>query len=132
MLGKKKVDNRSLLPSDADFSRLKKINKKCRNEVIHPIGMNCNAVYPVTGTYARAMLLMNKPWSLQNQLLCERNFSNATSEFILSYTQKIVRYQFNIHSLQLMKCINVDKDSKNPQLIATKTTLTLNLLKMKI
>ena len=81
MLGKKKGQNSCLQPSDSDYSRLRKINKKCRDEVIHPIGMNCNAVYPVTGTYARAMLLMNKPWSPQNQLLCERNFSKATSEF---------------------------------------------------
>ena len=87
----------------ADFSRIRKVNKKLKEEVIHPIGMNCNPVFPVTGTYARGTLLMNKPWSQHSQLLCERNFSAAEKEFYsFLYSDKCpLSVQFSFSSAYL-------------------------------
>ena len=61
--------------------RIREKDKKLKTVMIHPIGMNCNPIYPVSHGYAKGTLLMHKPWSSNKRLISDNHHDHVFSEF---------------------------------------------------
>ena len=67
--------------SDFEKKRLRHIQKSLKTEILHGVGMNGNPIFPPTESYAKATLLMHKPWSTKHPLEFDLNATRLSHEF---------------------------------------------------
>lgn len=64
-----------------DNLRLRRTVHSFKEQIIHPIGMNCLPCYPVSRGYAISTLVLHKPWQKERPLSFEADYSVLEKEF---------------------------------------------------
>ena len=92
--------------STSDKNRLLKRDNLAKTIIAHPTGLQNSASFPITWQYAKAALILHKPWNKRNRLACDsfnqtkHNQINIINEY-LSFLQekncpKELRLQFEV------------------------------------
>ena len=72
------------------------VTKRKKHRILIPKGLNCRPRYPVDYDYAKGMLVMHKPWSIQNPLT---DLLNDEEETIKTFLQMIERNEMPLYVL---------------------------------
>ena len=70
--------------------------KRDKHRILIPKGLNCRPRYPVDYDYAKGMLVMHKPWIVQNPLT---ELLNDKEETIKTFLQLIERNEMPLYVL---------------------------------
>jgi hypothetical protein len=68
-----------------EAKRLLKEKLKSKHTIPHPTGLQNSPAYPIQWQYAKAALILYKPWNKNNRLLCDTS-KKTNQSIILEYT----------------------------------------------